>query len=189
MTATVPTLVAAFQKKELSIEEHTKNVLVEAHELDARYNYFTVLCEKQALERARALDILVTQGRAADLKLLGVPISVKDAICVKGVETTASSRILKGYVPPFNATVVQRCLDQGGIVIGKTVQDEFGFGGFSVNVGLGYKIPKNPFDPERSTGGSSGGCAGFTQLTSFPLFLWVNQQGAVLLSQHPFVVL
>ncbi len=168
MTTTVPLLVNAFHKQELTIEEHTQKVLVEARELNAKYHYFTVLCEKQAIARAQALDAMVKKGGASDLKLLGVPISVKDAICVKGVETTAASRILKGYKPPMNATAVQRCLDQGAIVIGKTVQDEFGFGGFSVNVGLGYKIPKNPFDPDRSTGGSSGGCAGFTRLTSFP---------------------
>ena len=62
--------------------------------------------------------------------LYGLPISVKDCICVKDVESCAGSGILKGYVPPFNATAVQRMMDEGGNIIGKTNQDEFGFGTF-----------------------------------------------------------
>src|SRR3989338_7765996 len=93
-------------------------------------------------------------------------ISVKDAICVKDVESTAGSKILQNYKPLFDAFVIQKVKDEGGIIIGKTSQDEFGFGGFSVNVGIGFKVPKNPFDMERSCGGSSGGAAGLTQKLS-----------------------
>jgi aspartyl-tRNA(Asn)/glutamyl-tRNA(Gln) amidotransferase subunit A len=83
---------------------------------------------------------------------------VKDCICVKGVQSAAGSRILEGYEPPFDATAVARIREAGGILIGKTSQDEFGFGTFSVN--SGFRIPKNPHDPCRSCGGSSGGAAG-----------------------------
>lgn len=99
--------------------------------------------------------------------LSGIHVSVKDCVCVKGVESTASSAILKGYLPVFDATVIERVKKAGGIIIGKTVQDEFGFGGFSVNVGKGVQIPLNPFDKTRSCGGSSGGAAGLTQKASF----------------------
>ncbi len=95
-----------------------------------------------------------TEGELADLK-----VSVKDGICVKGMQSAASSAILKGHKPLFTATAVQRLLDKGATVIGKTVQDEFGFGSFCQNVGEGFQAPTNPHDDTRVTGGSSGGCA------------------------------
>ena len=91
-------------------------------------------------------------------------ITVKDCICMKGVETTATSRILKGYKPAFDATVIKLVEDAGGKIIGKTLQDEFGFGSFCTNVGLDYPIPKNPYDKNRASGGSSGGAAVATSL-------------------------
>ncbi|MCD6434313.1 MAG: aspartyl/glutamyl-tRNA amidotransferase subunit A [Candidatus Diapherotrites archaeon] len=96
--------------------------------------------------------------------LYGVPLSVKDCICVKGMESRAGSAILHGYKPTFNATAVQNALNNGAVIIGKTSQDEFGFGTFNVNVGKGFEIPLNPHDKKRSCGGSSGGAAGLTAL-------------------------
>ncbi len=98
--------------------------------------------------------------------LYGLPISVKDCICVEGVESCAGSGILKGYVPPFSATAVQRIADEGGNIIGKTNQDEFGFGTFSTN--SAYGVPKNPHDAERTCGGSSGGSGGLTAALKMP---------------------
>ncbi|MEM3227770.1 MAG: amidase family protein, partial [Candidatus Micrarchaeaceae archaeon] len=86
----------------------------------------------------------------------GYPLSVKDNICVKGVETTASSGVLKGYKPPFNATAVERLLGKGFGFIGKTNMDEFGFGSFGLN---SANPSRNPFDKERVAGGSSSGAA------------------------------
>lgn len=99
-------------------------------------------------------------------KIFGLPVSVKDCICTKGIQSTAGSRILKGYIPSFDATCVTKFKNEGGFVLGKTAQDEFGFGTFSVN--CGYDIPKNPFDPERTCGGSSGGAACITAAADFP---------------------
>jgi aspartyl-tRNA(Asn)/glutamyl-tRNA(Gln) amidotransferase subunit A len=98
-------------------------------------------------------------------KLYGVPISVKDNICTKDLQSTAGSKILEGYIPPFDATCVKKTKEEGGIIIGKTAQDEFGFGSFSVN---SFVVPKNPFDKSRVCGGSSGGAACLTQLADFP---------------------
>ncbi|MBM3304155.1 MAG: Asp-tRNA(Asn)/Glu-tRNA(Gln) amidotransferase subunit GatA, partial [Candidatus Aenigmarchaeota archaeon] len=92
--------------------------------------------------------------------LSGIAVSVKDCICVEGVQSAAGSRILEGYEPPFDATVIERVRQEGGILIGKTNQDEFGFGTFSAN--SGFAVPKNPHDPTRCCGGSSGGAAGLT---------------------------
>ncbi len=91
--------------------------------------------------------------------------SVKDAICTKGVKTTAGSKILQNYIPPFDATVVKLMKENGFELIGKTTMDEFGFGSFNVNTQI---IPKNPWDVERVTGGSSGGAGCATALIDFP---------------------
>lgn len=100
-------------------------------------------------------------------KLEGVYVSVKDCICVKDMESRAGSKILSGYKPVFDATVVSKIKNEGGIIIGKTAQDEFGFGSFCLNVGLGMKVPLNPHDKERVCGGSSGGAAGITAKADF----------------------
>ncbi len=98
--------------------------------------------------------------------LYGLPVSVKDNICVKGLQSSAGSRILDGYVPFFDATCIKKVRALGGKIIGKTNQDEFGFGTFSVN--SGYEVPKNPLDPERTCGGSSGGAAGLAKAIRMP---------------------
>jgi aspartyl-tRNA(Asn)/glutamyl-tRNA(Gln) amidotransferase subunit A len=101
-------------------------------------------------------------------RLYGLPITVKDCICVKGMESKAGSNILEGYDPLFDATVIEKIKDEGGIIIGKANQDLFGFGSFNVNVGIGYPVPKNPVDDARTTGGSSGGSAGITKKLEMP---------------------
>ncbi|MDO8625734.1 MAG: amidase family protein [Candidatus Diapherotrites archaeon] len=101
-------------------------------------------------------------------RLAGIGISVKDNICVAGMPATAGSAILSNYVPVYNATVIEKVLVQGATIVGKTSQDEFGFGTFSTNIGTGLSAPKNPLDPSRSCGGSSGGAAGFTRFATAP---------------------
>ncbi len=141
----------------LDIVEHTHKVLDQAKKLNDEFNYLNVIGEELALEQAKKVK------QKPSGKLAGLPLSVKDSICVKGVESSAGSKMLKGYHPLFHATAVERAIKEGAIVIGKTSQDEFGFGGFSTNVGLGFKVPLNPFDKLRATGGSSGGAAGLAQ--------------------------
>ena len=98
--------------------------------------------------------------------LFGLPVSVKDCICTKGMQTTAGSRILEGYIPPFDATCIAKIKAEGGFILGKTAQDEFGFGTFCTN--CAFIVPKNPHDPERSCGGSSGGAGCITAAADFP---------------------
>jgi aspartyl-tRNA(Asn)/glutamyl-tRNA(Gln) amidotransferase subunit A len=114
------------------------------HSLDKKYGFFNTIIKARPSPKKGPLS--------------GVAVSVKDNICVKSVQSTAGSRILEGYEPPFDATVVARARKAGGVIIGKTSQDEFGFGTFCTN--SGFKIPKNPHDPSRCCGGSSGGAAG-----------------------------
>ena len=98
-------------------------------------------------------------------KFLGIPFSVKDNICTKGIRTTAGSKILENYVPFFDATVVKK-IKEVGYIIGKTSMDEFGFGSFNLN--CVYGIPRNPVDRDRSCGGSSGGAACLTKALDLP---------------------
>jgi len=115
----------------------------------------------------RAFNHLPESLRAGDEgRLSGVYVSVKDNVCVEGMPSTAGSRVLEGYVPPFDATVVAKCRLEGAAILGKTAQDEFGFGTFNVNTP--YGVPLNPHDPERSPGGSSGGAAVVTAAAEFP---------------------
>jgi aspartyl-tRNA(Asn)/glutamyl-tRNA(Gln) amidotransferase subunit A len=136
-------------------------IIEETKKIDREYHYFNVISEELAIGQTKESEI-EPKGR-----LNGIVVSVKDCICVDGVETKAGSQILSGYKPEFDATVIEKVKQEGGIIIGKTAQDAFGFGSFSTNPGLGMKIPLNPFDKERACGGSSGGAAGFAQKASF----------------------
>jgi len=128
-----------------------KDILEKAKSIQKKYSPFITIAGKAELRN---------KGR-----LSGIAISVKDNICTAGMQTTAGSKILEGYIPPFNATCVEKILKEGGFVLGKTAMDEFGFGTFSVN--CAYGIPKNPLDASRSCGGSSGGAACLTAASDF----------------------
>lgn len=128
------------------------SILEQAHRINHRYRAFNHVAESLEAEGG---------GRLA-----GVYVSVKDNVCVKGMPSTAGSKVLEGYMPPFDATVVAKCRLEGAAILGKTAQDEFGFGTFNVNTP--YSVPLNPRDTERSPGGSSGGAAVVTAVADFP---------------------
>lgn len=128
------------------------NAIKRVNKLNEKYHFMNTMAKNLETDQ---------EGR-----LSGYTISVKDNICVEGMQSTAGSMILKGYIPPYDATVISKCKAEGATIIGKTTQDEFGFGTFNVNTS--YNIPLNPHDPKRSTGGSSGGAACITALADFP---------------------
>jgi aspartyl-tRNA(Asn)/glutamyl-tRNA(Gln) amidotransferase subunit A len=154
------------QNQEIDIVEYTKQVLDKCEEYNKKYNCFSVITKDLALESAQ--KIKDNPAEFKDKKLAGVFITAKDCICIKDIETHSSSRILKGYKPLFDATVIQKVKSQGAIIIGKTIQDEFGFGTFSTNTGLDFPVPSNPVDTTRATGGSSGGSAVIGKVADFP---------------------
>src|SRR5262245_38171005 len=136
-------------------------------------NAFITVETERALSRARELDRLpIRKGR-----LHGVPIAVKDNLCVRGMKTTAGSRILGDYAPPYSATAVERLEAEGAVVIGKTNCDEFAMGSSTEHSAFGPS--KNPWDPTRIPGGSSGGSAVAVSAGFAPLALGSDTGGSV----------
>ncbi len=146
----------AFMNKEISAVEITKAFLNRIKKYDTELNSFITVTDKIALDQAEALDKKLENGEKLG-KLAGVPIAIKDLVNFERVETTAASKILKGHVSKFNATIAQKFLDADAILLGKLNLDEFAMG--SSNEHSAYGNVKNPWNPKHVPGGSSGGSA------------------------------
>lgn len=141
--------------KEISSLEITKDYLEKAKKLNPELGAYITICEDEALNMAKEADEKLAKGESSSL--LGIPVAIKDNICTKGIKTTCASKMLGEYIPPYNATVMEKLLAGGGVVLGKTSMDEFAMGGSSQT--CAFTTPKNPFDTKRVPGGSSGGSA------------------------------
>ena len=151
----------------VDVVNHIKRALEEAHQLNGMHHFFTYIANEEALEQAAKLQAKINSNQKLG-SLAGVVVTVKDGICVQGMPSTSSSKILRDYKPLFDATAIKNLKDQDAIIIGKTIQDEFGFGGFCVNHANDLITPTNPFDKDRACGGSSGGAAGAAKAFSIP---------------------
>lgn len=145
--------------KEISAHEAVSFFIDRQKKLDSYLNsYITV--NENAILQAKELDQKLANSNSHDFrskKLVGVPIAVKDMFCTKGIKTTAASKILSNFIPPYDATVVEKLKNHGAIILGKLNQDEFAMG--SSNETSFYGPVKNPWDLDRVPGGSSGGSA------------------------------
>src|SRR5216683_2488295 len=144
--------------------------------LDGKVHAFLRLTEDQARAAAKAAD--ERRARKAPLSPIdGVPVGLKDLFCQAGVETTAGSRILKGYHPPYDATVVRKLREAGAVLVGKLNMDEFAMGSSTEN--SAYGPTRNPWDLERTPGGSSGGSAAAVAARFVPGTLGTDTGGSI----------
>lgn len=143
------------KNRELSSVELTKAVLERISQVEERVRAFVTVTRDEALRQAEQADERIHRGDFQPLT--GVPVLIKDNICTKGIRTTCSSRMLENFVPPYDATVVERLRDAGMVMVGKGNMDEFAMG--SSNEHSAFFITPNPWALDRVPGGSSGGPA------------------------------
>lgn len=169
-------LRAKVVSKQISASELTGLFLERIVKTDPTYKAFLLVDRDFALAQAREVDGAIVRGDDVG-PLAGVPVAVKDQIVTRGLKTTCASRMLNGFVPPYDATVVDRLRRAGAIVIGKTNQDEFAMGSSTEN--SAYGPTRNPWDSERVPGGSSGGSAVAVALRQAPLALGTDTGGSI----------
>ena len=142
-------------RREVSSVELTRSCLERIHQVEDRVKAFVTVTEDLALQQAEEADRRIAAGQGGPLT--GIPLQIKDVMCTKGVRTTCSSRMLENYVPVYNATVVDKLVQQGAVLLGKGNMDEFGMGSSTEN--SAFFPTHNPWDLDRVPGGSSGGPA------------------------------
>ncbi len=149
-------VVNLVKEKKVSVSEIIQDLYDRIAKVDPLVKAFLILNQEEALKQAKEIDTKVKKEEELP-PLAGLAIAVKDIIATKGIETTCGSRMLKGFYPPYNATVIDKLKEAGAIIIGKTNLDEFAMGSSTENSAFGPTY--NPWDLERVPGGSSGGSA------------------------------
>ena len=166
----------AVRSKQVSVRATVEESLAAIEARDGELHAFLYVDADGARARADDLDRRLAKGEELG-PLAGVPVALKDNMCTRGVPTTCASRILEGWLPPYNATVVDRLLDAGAVVVGKTNLDEFAMGSSTENSAWGPT--RNPHDVNRVPGGSSGGSSAAVAAGMVPLALGSDTGGSI----------
>ncbi len=153
---TISEAAELLRQRAISSVELTEAFLERIRAIDGRVRAFTLVTEELALQQAREADRRLARGEQVSA-LTGIPLAIKDVICTQGVTTTCGSRMLEHFRPPFDATVMERLNAQGAVMLGKTNMDEFAMGSSTEH--SAFFPTHNPWDLERTPGGSSGGSA------------------------------
>jgi aspartyl-tRNA(Asn)/glutamyl-tRNA(Gln) amidotransferase subunit A len=169
-------MASALAAKEISSVELTQQHLDRIASVDGKINAFLHIDNAGALEQAEAIDKKRASGEKLS-PLAGVPIAVKDILAQKGIPTTAGSKILEGWRPPYDSTVVAKLKAAGVVILGKTNMDEFAMGSSTEN--SAYGTTQNPWDLTRTPGGSSGGSAAAVAAFEAPLAIGTDTGGSI----------
>ncbi len=166
------------QNGDISSLELTQSYLDRIQALEPQIKAFITLTPEMALAQAKSADLLRKNNPDGDLPaLLGLPIAVKDVLALKNVRCTCGSRILENFIPVYTATTVQRLLDAGVVILGKTNTDEFAMGSSTEN--SAYQTTHNPWNQDHVPGGSSGGSAAAVSAGMAPIALGSDTGGSV----------
>jgi len=174
--ATAVELLSRLQQGDISSVEVTTGVLESIDRHDESIGAFLLVDRDGALEQAEAIDLKRREGRAVG-ELGGLPVAVKDVLCTKDVPTTCASRMLKSFVPPYDAHVIEQLKASDAVLIGKTNMDEFAMGSSTENSAIGPT--RNPWDTSRIPGGSSGGSAAAVAAGMVPLAIGTDTGGSI----------
>lgn len=164
------------RSKQVSATEVAKEHLALIKSYDPQLNSFLLVTEELALSQAKEIDQQLAKGVEVG-RLAGVPIGLKDNLASRGIDTTCASQILKGWKPPYDATVLEKVYQAGAIAVGKTNLDEFAMGSSTEN--SSFVTTKNPYDLTRVPGGSSGGSAAAVGANLVPLALGSDTGGSI----------
>jgi len=174
-------IIKALQRGDFSSRELTEAYLDRIFDLEPELQAFITLTPEIALKQADAADRNIVKNRKEGMgdlpSLQGVPVAVKDVLATKNIPTTAGSRILETFVPPYNATAVERLLEAGMVILGKTNTDEFAMGSSTEN--SAYKTSHNPWETAHVPGGSSGGSAAAVAARLAPVALGTDTGGSI----------
>ena len=162
--------------KEVSAAELAKASLARIDAVEPKVDAYLTVTAEQALSAAAAVDKKIAAGEEL-APLAGIPVAIKDNICTKNVKTTCASRMLEGFVPPYDATVMEKLNAQGAVLTGKVNMDEFAMGSSCEN--SYFKPTRNPWDLSRVPGGSSGGSAAAVSACEVPLALGSDTGGSI----------
>jgi aspartyl-tRNA(Asn)/glutamyl-tRNA(Gln) amidotransferase subunit A len=174
--ATSDELLKRLDRGDLQSQDVTAAYLDAIAANDSKVNAFLHVDRDRALAQARAIDDKRRRGDRVG-KLGGLPVAVKDVICAKGEPATCASRILKSFIPPYDAHVISRLRDADAVLVGRTNMDEFAMGSSTEN--SAFKTSRNPWDLERTPGGSSGGSAAAVAAGMAPLALGSDTGGSI----------
>jgi len=152
---TIHELKGKLKKRETSAKELTLEFIKRIERVEKDIHSFITLTKDDALKQAEDIDNKIKAGK--DLPLLGIPLAIKDLICIRGVRTTCGSKILSNYIPPYDATVIKKMREGGAIFLGKLNMDEFAMGSSTETSHFG--VTRNPWNLDVIPGGSSGGSA------------------------------